>query len=63
MGHIQDFEAEVRKRIVAIEPGREPEELVAWLKEQVLKSYKNGLATRALDGKGVSRPVPAYPKK
>jgi hypothetical protein len=42
MGHLQQFEAELRTRIEAIQPGGEPDELIHWLKEQVLASYRNG---------------------
>lgn len=44
MGHMQRFEAELRTRVAAIAPGAEADELVAWLKAQVLQSYHNGLA-------------------
>jgi len=51
MGHLQQFEAELRTRIDAIEPGAEPDDLIHWLKEQVLASYKNGLASGQSEGK------------
>jgi len=47
MGHLQQFELELRTRLEALGIESEPDELVAWLKEQVLQSYRNGAATRA----------------
>jgi hypothetical protein len=60
MGHLQTFEAELRGRL---EEG-DVEALVKWVKEQVLASYRNGLATRetaSKDGDRFTRP--RYSKK
>jgi hypothetical protein len=40
MGHIQEFEAALRARLAE----GDEEAIVKWAKEQVLQSYRNGLA-------------------
>ena len=42
MGHLQSVEQEFRKLLTSAEP----EALVRFVKEQVLASYRNGLAAR-----------------
>jgi hypothetical protein len=59
MGHLQTFEVELRSRL---EKG-DVETLVKWVKDQVLTSYRNGLAAPATSKDG-ERPVrPRYAKK
>ena len=62
MGHIQQFETELRARIEAIQPGAEPEDLIHWLKEQVLQSYRNGLASRQPSGQQRTPRQPKAPR-
>ena len=46
MGHLRDFDVELRKHLAE----GDTETLVRWIKDQVLKSYKNGLAARKDSG-------------
>jgi len=46
MRFMQKFEEELRTRISDIEPGREPDDLVLWIKKQVYESYRNGPVAR-----------------
>lgn len=55
MGYLQDFEQELRHKIDATQPyavdSAEVEQLVKFVKEHVLESYKNGTkATKTSDG-------------
>jgi hypothetical protein len=59
MGHLQTFEAELRGRL---EQG-DLEALVKWVKDQVLASYRNGLAARESAGKDGDRFPRRYAKK
>jgi len=43
MGYIQDFERELRARLAGLQPGREPEDFIRFVKQEVLKSYRNGI--------------------
>ena len=40
MGYIQEFEAEVVRKVQSTE---EPAEIVRWVSEKVLESYRNGI--------------------
>lgn len=51
MGHIQQFETDFRARHQA----GDVEELVAWVKAQILQSYRNGLAARGQNGEEAKR--------
>jgi hypothetical protein len=55
MGHLKQFEEELRSRLEAIQPEAQAEDLIRWLKEEVLGSYRNGLAARG------ERPVTRRP--
>ena len=63
MGYMNDFERELRARIEAIEPGVEPDALVQWLKEQMLKSYRNGLAAQKTAKPGVEKKPRGFDRK
>lgn len=61
MGYLQDFERELRHKIDATQPyavdSAEVEELVKFVKEHVLESYKNGTkAAKTTDGNPDVRP-------
>jgi hypothetical protein len=47
MGHLQQLDSELRDRLAE----GDIEALVKWVKDQVLQSYRNGLATRKTAGK------------
>ena len=53
MGHIQIFGEEFRDKLHA---GLGEEELIKWVKDQVLQSFKNGLAQRATRGEEGQKP-------
>jgi hypothetical protein len=59
MGHLTQLEAELRERIAE----GDVEALVKWVKDQVLTSYRNGLATRAHAGKDGDKFAHRYGKK
>jgi hypothetical protein len=46
MGHLKQLDVELRERIAE----DDTETLVKWVKDQVLQSYKNGLAARKHSG-------------
>jgi hypothetical protein len=50
MGHLQNFEAELRNHIAS----DDTDTLVSWVKEQVLQSYRNGLAAKGTKSPGTA---------
>src|SRR5688500_1394166 len=50
MGHIKTFESELRARL-SQERAVLSEECITWLKNQVLESYRNGVARQGETGK------------
>ena len=47
MSYIDDVERQLRALLEKIEPGREPEEVVIYVKRKVADSFKNGMAAMA----------------
>ena len=47
MSYIDDVERQLRALLEKIEPGREPEEVVVYVKRKVADSFKNGMAAMA----------------
>jgi hypothetical protein len=44
MSYSEDLERELRKLLEELEPGREPEAVIAFVKRKVVESFKNGMA-------------------
>jgi len=53
MGHLKQLDVELRERIAE----DDTETLVKWVKDQVLQSYKNGLAARQKTGEDTQQTV------
>ncbi len=58
MGHLQDVEAELRERLAK----DDSEAVVAWVKEKILESYRNGQKARGAPRHGNFRRSP-YAKR
>ena len=52
MGYMQEFEAELRKRLAS---GLTADDVVTWVKKKVLESYRNGLSEGKKPGKVAAR--------
>lgn len=68
MGYLQDFEQELRHKIDATQPyavdSAEVEQLVKFVKEHVLESYKNGTkATKTIDDRGATHKPKSFGRR
>ena len=61
MGYMHEFERELRARLLDIEPGAD--ELVQWLKDQMLQSYRNGLAAQKSAKPGAEKKPRRFDRK
>ena len=62
MGYMNEFEEQLRAKLDG-KMEEEPDDLVQWLKEQILQSYRNGLAAQKSAKPGADKKPRRFDRK